>query len=149
MSLTNSTPLEVVSAASKSARTLASLPAQSRNAALTAIHAGLSQSKDDILQANVRDLEKATESARNGQLSGSLVKRLDLSKPGKWEEMLKGILDVRDLDDPGACRFLEDVEPDGVVQWSLPLFCRLAPQMGRLCSCGGGNSGQGHPTNST
>ncbi|KAI9783471.1 MAG: hypothetical protein M1816_001353 [Peltula sp. TS41687] len=100
MSLTNSTPLEAVTAASRSARHLAGLPTRARNEALTAIHSALSDSKDDILQANARDLEKAKKSAENGELSQSLVKRLDLSKPGKWEEMLKGILDVRDLEDP-------------------------------------------------
>jgi len=26
---------------------------------------------------------------------------LDLGRKGKWEEMLKGVLDVRDLEDPG------------------------------------------------
>lgn len=101
MSLTNSTPLEVVIAASRSARNLAGLSTGARNAALTAIHSALSDSKDDILQANARDLEKARKSAESGELSQSLVKRLDLSKPGKWEEMLKGILDVKDLEDPG------------------------------------------------
>ena len=102
MSLTNSSPLEVVLAASRSARRLASLPVPLRNDGLTAIHSALSASKDDILKANAQDLEVAIKSAESGGLSRSVLKRLDLSKPGKWEEMLRGILDVRELDDPGA-----------------------------------------------
>ena len=33
-------------------------------------------------------------------MRSSLVKRLDLSRPGKYDDMLQGILDVRQLDDP-------------------------------------------------
>ncbi|KAL9122360.1 MAG: hypothetical protein Q9187_001077 [Circinaria calcarea] len=102
MSVTNSEPLEVAKAASMSARSLAVLPAQDRNHALTAIHAALTDSKDAILQANAIDVELATKAADDGQLSQSVLKRLDLSRKGKWEDMLQGILDVRDLEDPVA-----------------------------------------------
>lgn len=101
MSVTNSEPLEVAKAASISARSLAVLPAEDRNHTLTAIHAALTDSKDAILQANARDVELATKAADDGQLSQSVLKRLDLSRKGKWEDMLQGILDVRDLEDPG------------------------------------------------
>ncbi|KAG5985794.1 hypothetical protein E4U43_005882, partial [Claviceps pusilla] len=80
--------------------TLASLPASARNAALDAIHAALAAAKDDILAANARDLQLARKAASDGSLSEALVSRLDLGKKGKWEDMLKGIVDVRDLDDP-------------------------------------------------
>jgi glutamate-5-semialdehyde dehydrogenase len=49
----------------------------------------------------MRDLELAKKAAENGQLSLSILSRLDLGKKGKWEDMLKGILDVRGLEDPG------------------------------------------------
>ena len=55
------------------------------------------------MAANARDLELARAAAQSGELSASLVSRLDLARPGKFDDMLKGILDVRDLDDPGAC----------------------------------------------
>jgi len=42
----------------------------------------------------------ARKAAQDGELSLSIVSRLDLGKPGKWEDMLKGILDVRELEDP-------------------------------------------------
>lgn len=101
MSLTDSSPLEVAKAASISSRSLAILPTQARNDALTAIHAALKEAKDAILAANAKDLELATKAAEDGELSQSVLKRLDLGRKSKWEDMLQGILDVRDLEDPG------------------------------------------------
>jgi glutamate-5-semialdehyde dehydrogenase len=42
----------------------------------------------------------AQQASESGQLSASLIKRLDLSRPGKYDDMLKGILDVWELPDP-------------------------------------------------
>lgn len=100
MSLTDSSPLEVAKAASISSQNLAILPTQARNDALTAIHGALQEAKDSILAANAQDVELATKAAEDGELSQSVLKRLDLGRKGKWEDMLQGILDVRDLDDP-------------------------------------------------
>ena len=104
MSLTNATPLAVAQAARLGSRKLAVLSTEDRNAALTAIHDALAQGKDEVLQANAKDLEAAHKAAEGGTLSQSLVKRLDLGKKGKYEDMLQGILDVRDLEDPSMCR---------------------------------------------
>lgn len=100
MSLTNATPLEVAKAARIGSRSLAVLSTRERNAALTAIHAALADGKDEVLAANKQDLEDANKAAAGGTLSQSLVKRLDLGKKGKYEDMLQGILDVRELEDP-------------------------------------------------
>jgi glutamate-5-semialdehyde dehydrogenase len=107
MSLTNATPLEVAHAARLGSRKLAVLPTAERNAALTAIHRALADGKDEVLAANRKDLEAANKAAEGGTLSQSLIKRLDLGKPGKYEDMLQGILDVRDLEDPSKynCTF--------------------------------------------
>jgi glutamate-5-semialdehyde dehydrogenase len=108
MSVTNALPSDAAAAAKSASHILATLPTSARNDALTAIHSALSNSKDEILAANARDLVLAKKSAENGELSSSLVSRLDLSKKGKWEDMLKGILDVRGLEDPG--RFSKSFE---------------------------------------
>ncbi|TID22127.1 glutamate-5-semialdehyde dehydrogenase [Venturia nashicola] len=100
MSLTNSTAEEAARAARLASRKLAILPTSARNDALTAIHAALADAKDDILAANALDLAAATKAAESGNLSLSLVKRLDLGRSGKFEDMLQGILDVRGLEDP-------------------------------------------------
>ncbi|KAL5324447.1 hypothetical protein ACEPPN_008993 [Leptodophora sp. 'Broadleaf-Isolate-01'] len=102
MSLTNALPEDAAKGAKSASHILATLPTSSRNDALTAIHSALSASKEDILAANARDLELAHKAAENGELSLSIVSRLDLGKKGKWEDMLKGILDVRELEDPGG-----------------------------------------------
>jgi glutamate-5-semialdehyde dehydrogenase len=101
MSLTNALPADAAKAAKSASHTLAILPTSARNDALIAIHTALSQSKDEILAANARDLALARKAAEDGKLSLSIVSRLDLGKKGKWEDMLKGISDVRELEDPG------------------------------------------------
>ncbi|KAF2458671.1 Aldehyde/histidinol dehydrogenase [Lineolata rhizophorae] len=112
MSLTNATPQEAARAARKSSRALAVLPAADRDRALTAVHRALADARDDILRANLRDLEAAMRAAEAGTLSQSLLKRLDLGREGKYEDMLQGVLDVRDLPDPigviGARTLLDD-----------------------------------------
>lgn len=101
MSLSNALPADAARAAKSASHRLATLSASSRNDALTTIHSALIAAKDDILAANARDLVAAKQAATKGELSTSLVSRLDLGKKGKWEDMLKGILDVRGLEDPG------------------------------------------------
>lgn len=103
MSLTNASAEDAARAAKLSSRKLATLPTSSRNAALDAVHDALAASRDVILAANAKDLELAQKSATDGQLNPSIVKRLDLSRPGKFEDMLQGIKDVRNLEDPGRC----------------------------------------------
>lgn len=100
MSLTSSSAVEAAQAAKSASHLLATLPVSARNDALTAIHDSLVASKAAILAANAKDMDAARQAAADGQLSQSLVSRLDLGKAGKWEDMLKGILDVRGLDDP-------------------------------------------------
>ena len=103
MSLTNATPLDIARSAREGSRTLAVLKTEERNAALTAIHRALAEGKEEVLAANAKDLEAANKAAAGGTLSASLVKRLDLGKPGKYEDMLQGILDVVELEDPSMC----------------------------------------------
>ncbi|KAK1750599.1 Aldehyde/histidinol dehydrogenase [Echria macrotheca] len=114
MSLTNASPADAAQAAKSASHILQTLPASARNDALTLIHDGLAAAKDDILAANARDLDLARQAAADGRLSQSLVSRLDLGKKGKWEDMLKGILDVRDLEDPVGRVTLRTLLDDGL-----------------------------------
>lgn len=115
MSLTSSSAVEAAQAAKSASHLLATLPVSARNDALTAIHDSLVASKDAILAANAKDMDAARQAAADGQLSQSLVSRLDLGKAGKWEDMLKGILDVRGLDDPLGVVDLRTRLDDGLV----------------------------------
>lgn len=101
MSLSNALPADAAKAAKSASHRLATLSAASRNDALATIHGALISAKDDILAANTRDLIAARRAVDKGELSTSIVSRLDLGKKGKWEDMLKGILDVCQLEDPG------------------------------------------------
>jgi glutamate-5-semialdehyde dehydrogenase len=101
MSLTNAQPAEIAQSAQSASRVLATLSAAARNDALTALYEALARNKAEILAANARDLSAARNAAEKGELSSSIVSRLDLGKPGKFDDMLRGIKDVRDLDDPG------------------------------------------------
>ena len=114
MSLTESTPEAAAKAASYSARGLATLSLQARNDALTAIHDALLQSREIVLQANAKDMELASRASKDGKMKSSLVRRLDLSKPGKYEDMLQGILDVRKLPDPIGKIDLRTLLDDGL-----------------------------------
>lgn len=104
MSLTNASPEQAARAAKISSRTLGILSEDARNHALDAIHDALAAARDDILAANAVDLEKAKQSTANEELNPSIFKRLDLSRKGKFDDMLQGIKDVRGLPDPGKCQ---------------------------------------------
>lgn len=115
MSLTSATPLEAARAAKSASHYLATLPVPARNDALTAIHGALSASRDTILAANAKDMDAARQAAADGALSASLVARLDLGKPGKWQDMLRGVLDVRTLPDPLGVVTLRTKLDEGLV----------------------------------
>lgn len=127
MSLTNALPLDAAKAAKSASHFLAALPESSRNDALTAIHSALSRGKDRILAANAEDLTLAKKAAANGELSLSIVSRLDLGKKGKWEDMLKGILDVRSLDDPREAKHPEHVVESLIMHHSWPGHAAESP----------------------
>ncbi|EHY58511.1 glutamate-5-semialdehyde dehydrogenase [Exophiala dermatitidis] len=115
MSLTESTPESAARAASIAARTLAVLPVSARNSALTTLHDALLANRETILAANAEDMARATEASQSGHLSSSVLKRLDLSRPGKFADMIAGILNVRDLDDPIGKVDLRTLLDDGLI----------------------------------
>ncbi|WEW55611.1 glutamate-5-semialdehyde dehydrogenase [Emydomyces testavorans] len=115
MSSAESTPSEIASLASVVSKQLVALPVTARNDALGTIHSALRQHKDVVLHANAIDLEIATRAVETGHLSHAILKRLDLSRPGKYDEMLQGILEVRNLDDPLGKISLRTLLDDGLV----------------------------------
>ncbi|KAJ5486350.1 hypothetical protein N7530_000650 [Penicillium desertorum] len=114
MSLTESAAVDAAHSASLASRRLATLNKDERNKALTLLHDALEMNREDILEANARDVELATIAAECGNLSQSVLKRLDLSRPGKYQDMLDGILSVRDLDDPIGKVTLRTLLDDGL-----------------------------------
>ncbi|KAJ5977450.1 hypothetical protein N7501_000792 [Penicillium viridicatum] len=114
MPLTESAAVDVAQSASLASRRLATLNNDDRNKALTLLHDALEMNEKEILEANARDVEIATIAAESGNLSHSVLKRLDLSRPGKYKDMLDGILSVRDLDDPIGKVTLRTLLDDGL-----------------------------------
>ncbi|KAH8832901.1 Aldehyde/histidinol dehydrogenase [Flagelloscypha sp. PMI_526] len=79
--------------------------------ALRAIKAELTLNKDAIFAANSEDVLAAQEEVKAGRMSESLMNRLDLRKPGKWESMLQGIDDVASLPDPtGSISYTSELD---------------------------------------
>jgi len=97
---TSKSPVDIARTAALASRTLKAVSGSDRNAALTAVHDALKKSKDVILEANQKDMEAAQKLVDSGEMRQSLAKRLFLSQ-NKWEGMLEGILDVRNLEEPG------------------------------------------------
>lgn len=86
---------EIARAARESSRTLATLSAQQRIDALIALEKLLTVDRESVLAENQKDVE----AAKAAGLSASLISRLDLTKPGKYQEMCQGVLDVAKLPD--------------------------------------------------
>ncbi|EIW71445.1 hypothetical protein TREMEDRAFT_42828 [Tremella mesenterica DSM 1558] len=83
-----------------------------RDVALTAIQEVLTRHKDEVLTANKKDMEAAQALAEERKLSSSLVSRLDLSRPGKYEAMIRGVSDVAALPAPtGIVTFAKELGP--------------------------------------
>ncbi len=79
--------------------TLASLPTLTKNQALLAIAKKLEDSKLLILEENAKDLEEAKKLVESGEINQSTFNRLKLDD-NKMRDMVKGIRDVKKLEDP-------------------------------------------------
>lgn len=79
---------------------LSSLSNEIKNKILLFIQKALEKNKVRILYENALDLKDAESAVNEGSLEGSLLKRLDLSIPGKWESMVNGIADIANMHDP-------------------------------------------------
>ena len=73
-----------------------------KSKALKSIQSQLEKDEEFILKSNSQDLELASSLVQQGALSSSLIKRLDLSLPGKWESLIHGITQVDHLPDPNV-----------------------------------------------
>ncbi|KAJ3762094.1 gamma-glutamyl phosphate reductase [Lentinula raphanica] len=89
------------------------IPSSERVEALHQIREALEASKAEILLANEDDLKAAEYEVRAGNMSATLLKRLDLNRGDKWDSMLQGILDVAALPDPtGNVSYASELDED-------------------------------------
>ena len=86
--------LEIAKNAKLASKKIAVLSTEVKNKALLAMAEALENSKDEILKANLKDLELAKDS-----VSSSVFNRLKLDE-NKLRDMIQGIVDVYELEDP-------------------------------------------------
>ncbi|KAJ3745431.1 gamma-glutamyl phosphate reductase [Lentinula detonsa] len=91
---------DIASAAKTAFQEAQLISSYERVVALHEIRKSLEASKTEILLANEEDLKAAETEVKAGNISGALLKRLDLNRGDKWDSMLQGILDVAGLPDP-------------------------------------------------
>ncbi|ORY76312.1 Aldehyde/histidinol dehydrogenase [Protomyces lactucae-debilis] len=108
----DSVSYRIAKGAREASHILATLPASTRSDTLQTLYTLLGQEQALILQENARDVD----AARKAGLAGSLISRLDLNKPGKFEAMRQGVLDVAALSDlVGTCTQKRQLDSDGLV----------------------------------
>ena len=88
-----------VTRAKTAALELASLETSVKDAALKAMAEALDKNRKTILSANAKDMSAAEEAEKKGELTYSLVKRLQVTD-SKIDGMIDGINDVISLKDP-------------------------------------------------
>ncbi|CAK0883733.1 unnamed protein product [Prorocentrum cordatum] len=80
-------------------RALVGASCETKNAALAAFRRHLAARRAEIEEANRQDKEEAEAAVKEGKLSSSLLKRLDISG-AKFDTLLTGIDEVVQLPDP-------------------------------------------------
>ena len=88
--------VELMGKRAKSAsRKLTALGTNAKNSALKAMASSLKDSRDRVMEANKRDIERAKEK----RLSRALIDRLTIT-PSRFEDMVNSILQIAKLSDP-------------------------------------------------
>ena len=86
--------IELAKKAKDASKKLATVSSELKNKALLAIAESLDSNRELIFEANKKDLELA-----EGEISSSLYNRLKLDE-NKMRDMIQGIIDIYELDDP-------------------------------------------------
>jgi glutamate-5-semialdehyde dehydrogenase len=100
---------ELARSARASARQLARMTSDAKNACLLAMAESLEQAETELLTANAKDLEVG----RGLGLNGAMMERLSLN-PGRIQAMAKGLREVAALPDPVGQILEERVRPNGL-----------------------------------
>lgn len=90
---------EAAKLAKKASISALQLSSDIKNEALIKIAEELTCNKDKILNANKEDLAKATELLNSGKMTQSMFNRLKLDE-NKLRDMIQGVKDIAQLDDP-------------------------------------------------
>lgn len=91
--------IEIAKQAKEASLKVAGLSTEIKNDALLKIAENIEQNKGKIFNANKKDLEEAKSLVDSGEISQSTYNRLKLDE-NKLRDMVKGIRDISNLDDP-------------------------------------------------
>ena len=106
--------LEIAIKAKNASKKVATLSTEIKNKALLNIANNLKANQDKIFEANKMDLELARPFVENGELSQSVFNRLKLDE-NKMRDMIQGIIDISNLEDPIGKTLLKRQLDDGLI----------------------------------
>ena len=106
--------LEIATKAKNASKKVATLSTEIKNKALLNIANNLKANQGKIFEANKMDLELAKPFVENGELSQSVFNRLKLDE-NKMRDMIQGIIDISNLEDPIGKTLLKRQLDDGLI----------------------------------
>ena len=106
--------LEIATKAKNASKKVATLSTEIKNKALFNIANNLKANQDKIFEANKMDLELARPLVEKGELSQSVFNRLKLDE-NKMRDMIQGIIDISNLEDPIGKTLLKRQLDDGLI----------------------------------
>ena len=106
--------LEIATEAKNASKKVATLSTEIKNKALLNIANNLKANQDKIFEANKMDLELARPLVEKGELSQSVFNRLKLDE-NKMRDMIQGIIDISNLEDPIGKTLLKRQLDDGLI----------------------------------
>jgi glutamate-5-semialdehyde dehydrogenase len=105
---------KIAKSAKAASKELATLNSVSKNKALLNIADAIELNRDKIFEANKQDLAAAEILVQNGKLSNSTFNRLKLDE-NKMRDMIQGIIDIYELEDPIGKTLLQRSLDTGLV----------------------------------
>lgn len=106
--------LEIATKAKNASKKVATLSTEIKNKALFNIANNLKANQDKIFEANKMDLDLAKPLVESGKLSQSVFNRLKLDE-NKMRDMIQGIIDISNLEDPIGKTLLKRQLDDGLI----------------------------------
>ena len=106
--------LEIATKAKNASKKVATLSTEIKNKALLNIANNLKANQDKIFEANKMDLDLAKPLVESEKLSQSVFNRLKLDE-NKMRDMIQGIVDISNLEDPIGKTLLKRQLDDGLI----------------------------------
>ena len=106
--------LEIATKAKNASKKVATLSTEIKNKALFNIANNLKANQDKIFEANKMDLDLAKPLVESEKLSQSVFNRLKLDE-NKMRDMIQGIIDISNLEDPIGKTLLKRQLDDGLI----------------------------------